>query len=76
MAEMRNAYEVLVRKPEGKRYRWKDNIKLDLEEAECEDVDWIHLAHDRVQCKVLVNIVNETMVSIKGGEFLDQLSNY
>jgi hypothetical protein len=37
MGEMRNAYKILVRKPEGKRplgrptYRW-DNITMDLEE--------------------------------------------
>jgi hypothetical protein len=36
MGEKRNAYRVLVRKPEGKRtlgrqrHRWKDNIKIDL----------------------------------------------
>jgi hypothetical protein len=38
---MRNAYKVLIRKPEGKRtfgrcrHRWKDNIKLDLRETGC-----------------------------------------
>jgi hypothetical protein len=36
MGEKRNAYRVLVGKPEGKRplgsprYRWEDNIKMDL----------------------------------------------
>jgi hypothetical protein len=36
MGEMRNAYSVLVGKPEGKmplgrpRHRWKDNIRMDL----------------------------------------------
>jgi hypothetical protein len=35
MGEMRNAYKILVRRPEGKRslgrqrHRWKDNIKMD-----------------------------------------------
>jgi hypothetical protein len=36
--EKRGLYRVLVRKPEGKRpfgrprYRWEDNIKMDIEE--------------------------------------------
>jgi hypothetical protein len=24
--------------------RWEDNIKIDLKQISCEDVDWIHLA--------------------------------
>jgi hypothetical protein len=38
MGEMKSAYKILVRKPEGKRplrrptYRWKDNIRTDLME--------------------------------------------
>jgi hypothetical protein len=31
------------------RYRWEDNIRLDLEEIGCDDVDWIDLAQDRDQ---------------------------
>jgi hypothetical protein len=36
MGEMRNAYSILVGKPEGKRllgtprHRWEDNIRMDL----------------------------------------------
>ena len=39
MVERRGFYRVLVGKPEGKRpfgrpsYRWKDNIKMDLQEV-------------------------------------------
>jgi hypothetical protein len=38
-----------TRKPKGKRplgnrHRWKHDIKMDLEEIECESVDWIQLA--------------------------------
>jgi hypothetical protein len=59
---MRNAYKILVRKPEGKipfgihRHRWKDNIKMDRRELGLEVVDWIHLAQDRDQCWTLVNL--------------------
>jgi hypothetical protein len=44
---------VLVGKPVGKRplgrprRRWEDNIKMDLQEVECRDMDWIDLAQDR-----------------------------
>jgi hypothetical protein len=34
LGEKRNTYRILVGKPEGKRprYRWEDNIKMDLRE--------------------------------------------
>jgi hypothetical protein len=53
MGEKRNAYRLLVGKPEGKRplgrsrHRWVDNIRMDLGEVGCSDVDWIGLARDR-----------------------------
>jgi hypothetical protein len=28
---------------------WEDDIKVDLKAIGWEDVDWVHLAHDRVQ---------------------------
>ena len=40
-------------KPEGKRplglprYRWEDNIKVDLQEMGCEDRDWMELVKDK-----------------------------
>jgi hypothetical protein len=34
MGEKRNAYRILVGKPEGKRRSWVDNIKMDLTEIE------------------------------------------
>jgi hypothetical protein len=49
MGETRNAYRILVGKPEGKRppgsprRRWVDNIKIDLRETGCDGVDWIDL---------------------------------
>ena len=53
MGENRAVYRVLEGKPEGKRplgkprLRWKDNIKMDLQEVECEGMDWTQLAEDR-----------------------------
>jgi len=53
MGERRGVYRVLVGKPERKRplgrprSRQKDNIKMDLQEVGCGDMDWIELAKDR-----------------------------
>jgi hypothetical protein len=61
--EKRNAYRLLVGKPEGKRplgrprRRWVDNIRLDLGEVGWGDVDWIGLAQDRNRLRALVNSV-------------------
>jgi hypothetical protein len=47
MGEMKNAYIILVGKPEGKRplgrfrRRWEDNIRLDLREIGWKVLDWI-----------------------------------
>jgi hypothetical protein len=63
MGEMRNAYRILVGKPEGKtppgrpRRRWVDNIKIDLREIGLDGVDWIDLVQDRDQWRALVNTV-------------------
>jgi hypothetical protein len=51
--EKRNAYRLLVGKPEGRRplgcsrRRWVDNIRMDLREVGWGGVDWIDLAQDR-----------------------------
>jgi hypothetical protein len=56
VGEKRNAYRILLGKPEGKRplgrprHRWVDNIKMEL-------MDWIDLAQDRDQWRTLVNTV-------------------
>jgi hypothetical protein len=59
IGDTRNSYSILVGKPEGKREvgkqrrRWENNITIGLREIGWEDVDWIHLAQDRYQWRVL-----------------------
>jgi len=61
--EKRGVYRVLVGKPEGKRAfgrprrRWEDNIKMDLQDVGCGDMDWIELAQDRDRWRALVTAV-------------------
>jgi hypothetical protein len=63
MGEGRNAFRILVGKPEGKRplgrprRRWMGNIKIDLREIGWDGMDWIDLAQDRDQWRALVNTV-------------------
>jgi hypothetical protein len=39
------------------RRRWEDNIRMDLQEVGCGDVDWIGLAQDRDRWWEIVNAV-------------------
>jgi hypothetical protein len=61
--EKRNAYRLLVGKPEGKRplgrprCRYIDNIKIDLLETGLSVVDRIGLAEGRYSWRALVNVV-------------------
>ena len=61
MGEGRGVYRVLVGKHEGKRSmgrprrKWKDNIKMDLEEVGCGGMGWIELDQDRDRWRALVN---------------------
>jgi hypothetical protein len=61
MGEKRNAYRLLVVKPEGRRplgrprCRWVDNVSMDFIEVKWGDVDWIGLAQDRDRWRALVN---------------------
>ena len=59
MLQSRNAYRVLVGKPEGKRplgrprRRWEDNIKMNLREVGCDPGEWMDIAEDRDQYELM-----------------------
>jgi hypothetical protein len=63
MGEERGVHRVLVGKLEGKgpmdrpRCRWKDNIRMDLQEVRCGSMDWIGLAQDRERWREILNAV-------------------
>jgi hypothetical protein len=63
MVEKRNAYRILVGKPEGKRLLGRtrrvlvNSIKMDLREIGRDGVDWMDVSQDRVQWRVPVNTV-------------------
>ena len=63
MGEERGVYRVLVGKPEGRRslgrprFRWVDNIRMDLQEVGCGYMYWIGLAQDRDRWRTLVSAV-------------------
>jgi hypothetical protein len=50
MGEGRDAYRILVGKPEGRkplgrpRHRWEDNVKMDLQEVGWDGMVWIDMA--------------------------------
>jgi hypothetical protein len=54
------------------RPRWEDNIKIDLQEEGCGDMDWIELAQDR-QVAGTCACGNKLSGSTQCGEFLDWL---
>jgi len=43
---------------------------MDRREVGCEDVNWVHLAHDRDQWRVVVNMVMDLLALQKTGNFL------
>jgi hypothetical protein len=61
MGTKRNAYRILVGNPEGKRSlgrprrRWVNNHKIDVRQIGWNGMDWIDLAQNRDQWRVLVN---------------------
>jgi hypothetical protein len=68
MGEKRNAYRLLVGKPEGRRplerprRRWLDSIRMDLGKLGWSDADWIALAQDRDRWRALTNSVSKLWV--------------
>jgi hypothetical protein len=68
MGKKRNACNILVGKPEGKRplgrprRKCVDNIKKDLREIRWDGMDWIYRAQDRHQWRNLVNTVMNLQV--------------
>jgi hypothetical protein len=76
MREMRNAYKILVGKPEGKRpfgrsrRRCEDNTRLDLRGIGWKGVKWTHLTQDWGLWQAVVITVMNLRGSIKGREFL------
>jgi len=65
---MRNAYETLVGKPEGKRplrtskCRWEHNIRLDPRAIGWEVLDWIHSGQDSNKQQAVMNMVMNLQV--------------
>jgi hypothetical protein len=63
MGDRRNAYRILVGKPEGRRplgrprRRWVGNIKMDLRELGWDGRDWIDLAQEWDGWRAHVNAV-------------------
>jgi hypothetical protein len=63
MGQKRNAYRMLVGKPERKRllgrptHWWVDIIKMDLREIGWDGIDWIDPAEDSDRWRALVNTV-------------------
>jgi hypothetical protein len=61
----RNSYRDLVGKCEGQRplgrytgrYRWEEDVTVDLKEIEWDGVEWIHLAQDRDRWCAVVDVV-------------------
>jgi hypothetical protein len=78
----RNAYGILVGKPEGKRPQgtprrgWEYNIRIDLSEIGWGGMDWIDLAQDRDQWRAPCEHGNEPSGSIKCREILKWLRNW
>jgi len=76
MGDRRDAYRVLMGKPDRMRppgrpgRKWKDNIKMYLQEMGRQGMVWIDLAEDRDRRPVLVNALMTIRVPQNEGNFL------
>jgi hypothetical protein len=81
MGEERNAYRLLVGKPDGKRplgrprRRWMDAIRMDRGEVGYGDVDWIGLAQDRNRWRAVVNSLLNLRVPRNAGKLSSGLTS-
>jgi hypothetical protein len=70
MAEMRNAYKILIGKPEGKRprrrpiCRLEDNIGIDIRDT------GFHMVRSRIRWRAVVNTVMNLQIPRKAGNIL------
>jgi hypothetical protein len=77
MGEKSGVYRYLVREPEGKtplgrpRCRWKDNIRMDLQEVGFGGINWIKLAQVRGKVASTCEFGNEPSGSMIFGKLLD-----
>jgi hypothetical protein len=61
-------FRVLVGKPEGKRpmgrprRKWKNDIKMVLQEVECGHINWIEMAQERYSLRALVTAVMNFLI--------------
>ena len=68
IGDWRGVCRIIVGKPEGKiplgrsRRRWEDNIKMDLQEVGCWNMDWLNLAQDSNRWLDVVNAVMNVWV--------------
>jgi hypothetical protein len=76
MGEGRDAYRILVGRPEGRRplgrprRRWENNVKMDLQEMGWGGMDWIDMAQDRDRWRAVVSAVMNLRVPQNAGNFL------
>ena len=67
------AFKILTGKPTGKkplgrtRYRWEDNIRMDLKEMGVSMRNWIDLAQNRDYWRAFVNVALKPLASISHG---------
>jgi hypothetical protein len=77
MMEYKNAYRILVGKPEGnrqlgrRRHWWFDSIKIYLREIRWDVMDWFDLVQDRDQWRALVNTARNLRVAYNFRKFLN-----